>query len=174
MRVKSGSGPLKKAGQTTVEMLLVLPVFLMLVFLVMELGMYCYQIILVNHGMFEAARVASLKAGNEGSDKNECNASVAESAAVVVLRSMFGSGASGGMIVVSDPPPEVTCVPVGMDGQNNTNMYDIELKVTFKLKLFFPFTTFAYGGDDNNRKEYSASLRMPVEQPVWCKDGVCK
>lgn len=174
MRVKSGSGLLKTAGQTTVEMLLVLPVFLMMVFFILELGMYCYQVILVNHGMFEAARICSLQSGAKDATMlaSLCNAraSTTKDDADKVFKSMFGSD---GMIQLVPGSIDVTCDSYGNDTQNNTGQYDITLEAKFNLKLFFPMTRFAFGGDSNGNLLYETSLRMPVDQPVWCLNGQC-
>ena len=56
----------KRAGQVTVELLLVLPVFMLLLFFIMELGNLAYQTILVHHCAYELARIGSLVAGPPG------------------------------------------------------------------------------------------------------------
>jgi len=54
---------LKRAGQVTVELLLVLPVFMLLLFFIMEMGNLGFHTILAHHCAYEMARVGSLVAG---------------------------------------------------------------------------------------------------------------
>ena len=49
-------------GQVLVEVLLVLPVFLFVVFTIMEIGFLAFHTILIHHAAYESARFASLTA----------------------------------------------------------------------------------------------------------------
>ena len=62
----SCTSSLKRAGQVTVELLLVLPVFMLLLFFIMEMGNLGFQTILAHHCCYELARIGSLVAGPTG------------------------------------------------------------------------------------------------------------
>ncbi len=49
-------------GQVLIEVLLILPVFMLLIFMIMQIGFFSFQAIVTHHGAYEVARVASLSA----------------------------------------------------------------------------------------------------------------
>ncbi|MEK7657493.1 MAG: TadE family protein [Elusimicrobiota bacterium] len=49
-------------GQVLIEVLLILPVFMLLIFMIMQIGFFSFQAIITHHGAYEVARVASLSA----------------------------------------------------------------------------------------------------------------
>jgi hypothetical protein len=81
---------LRRAGQVTVELLLVLPVFMLLLFFIMEMGNLGFHTILAHHCAYEMARVGSLVAGpnagniSSGSDKSRADEKMGK-----VLEKMF-------------------------------------------------------------------------------------
>ena len=62
---RAGSA-LVRRGQVTIELLLVLPVFMLLLFFIMEMGNMGFQTILAHHCAYELARIGSLVAGPHG------------------------------------------------------------------------------------------------------------
>ena len=60
-----GSVPQKRGatdGQVLIEVLLILPVFMLLIFMIMQIGFFSFQAIVTHHGAYEVARIASLTA----------------------------------------------------------------------------------------------------------------
>ena len=51
----------RRRGQVTVELMLILPVFMLLIFFVLEYGNIAYRTLVLNHASYEFARIASLK-----------------------------------------------------------------------------------------------------------------
>ena len=49
-----------RSGQVMVEMLLILPVFLTIIFSIMEIGYISFQLILLNHATYEVARIGGM------------------------------------------------------------------------------------------------------------------
>ncbi|MDD4004073.1 MAG: pilus assembly protein [Elusimicrobiaceae bacterium] len=164
---RGGPGP---KGQATVELLLVLPVFLMVIFLIMELGMLCYQMLLVNHAMYEVARICALSAGpKDARNGRRCDEKTGK--ANQLFGQMFGTSADG---IIQFQQVTAICEPDGQqDGQNDVEYQDMVVEAKFKLKLFFPLTCHALGDCGHMTKDFDARLKMPVEYPVWCKNGTC-
>ena len=52
----------KRGGQVTAELMLILPVFMLMIFFVLEYGNIAYHMILANHASYEFARIGSLVA----------------------------------------------------------------------------------------------------------------
>ena len=50
----------RKRGQVTVELMLVLPVFMLVIFFVLEYGNLAYRTLILNHASYEFARIAAL------------------------------------------------------------------------------------------------------------------
>ena len=50
----------RRRGQVTVELMLILPVFLLMIFFVLEYGNIAYRTIVLNHASYEFARIAAL------------------------------------------------------------------------------------------------------------------
>ncbi len=150
-----------KRGQTVVELLLVLPVFMLIVFLIMEVGMLAYQIILVNHATYEVARICALEAGPKDSG-GSVNCDMTGRAQGLFTR-ILGNSKDGILITGVG----TGCTGNFADPQNGATYQDIEVRANFRLKLFFPMTSIVLGGDGEQRKTVSASLRMPIEHPVW-------
>ena len=56
-------------GQITVELILILPVLMLMVFFVLEYGNIAYHTILANHASYEFARIGALVASTKPSDR---------------------------------------------------------------------------------------------------------
>jgi len=52
----------KRGGQVTAELMLILPVFMLMIFFVLEYGNIAYHTLIANHASYEFARIASLVA----------------------------------------------------------------------------------------------------------------
>lgn len=156
----------RKTGQVTVELLLVLPVFMLMIFLIMELGNLAFQTILAHHSAYELARIGALVAGPKGGEQaNYCNSSNAEIKMRDVLCEMYTT--CGNMTVTAD------CVPTGQDRQvQDTGLthinHDLEVKLLFPARLVFPGANILLSDDPKQGrpiKTLTVMMRMPVEKP---------
>src|ERR1035437_9743842 len=50
----------RRLGQVLVEMLLILPIFLTIIFTIMEIGYVSYRLIVLNHATYEVARIGGM------------------------------------------------------------------------------------------------------------------
>ena len=51
---------MRRSGQVEVEMILILPVFLGIIFTIMEIGYVSFRLIVLNHATYEVARVGGM------------------------------------------------------------------------------------------------------------------
>jgi len=168
-RLRAAGCSLKRAGQVTVELLLVLPVFMTLLFFIMEMGNLAYQTILVHHCAYELARIGSLVAGPPGgSSSTTSNIGLAEMKMRSVLTKMFLNSGQIQMVVESevtgvDPQPKASPNP-----HTHTNE-DLKVTLTFPAKLVFPFSSYWFADAPKGRriKNLIVKVRMPIEKPVF-------
>jgi hypothetical protein len=154
----------KRAGQVTVELLLVLPVFMLLLFFIMELGNLAYQTILVHHCAYELARIGSLVAGPPGgSSSANSNTGKAENKMRSALAKMFSHTGQIQLTVTS----EVT----GVDPQplNSHTNEDLLVTLIFPARLVFPGSSYFLADQPKGRriKNITVRVRMPIEKPVF-------
>ncbi len=153
------------AGQVTVELMLVLPVFMLMLFFIMEMGSLAYQTILVNHCAYELARIGSLVAGPPGGSESDfSNVGLAEGKMRVVLGKMFRNSRS---IKLS-----VRRVVTGLDPQAQPRRHtneDLEVTLIFPAKLVFPGASFFLADPPRSarRRKITVRVRMPIEKPVF-------
>lgn len=165
--VEACSLKIKKAGQVTVELLLVLPVFMLMLFFIMELGNLAYQTILVHHCAYELARIGSLTAGPPGgSSSTALNVNKAQMQSV--LAQMFKNS---GQISV-DPATEVTSEDPQPKAAPNPHIHtneDLVVTLVFPAKLIFPGSSYAFADAPRSRriKNITVKVRMPIEKPVF-------
>jgi hypothetical protein len=152
----------EKKGQVTVELLLVLPVFFLLLFTIMEFGFIAHKVILVNHAAYEIARIGSLLAGTQGG-KNPQYPAVDKSKLESVKCQIFGSEC--GNVILADPIYDMTSI----DPQSGQQNFDIVITLTYPVKLIFPMVNYflADPPKTNHIKKITVSVRMPVEQPLY-------
>jgi hypothetical protein len=152
----------RKRGQVTVELLLVLPVFFLLLFTIMEFGFIAHKVILVNHAAYEIARIGSLLAGTQGG-KNPQYPAVDKSKLESVKCQIFGSEC--GNVILADPIYDMTSIDL-QSGQQN---FDIVITLTYPVKLIFPMVNYflADPPKTNHIRKITVSVRMPVEQPLY-------
>ena len=152
---------LKKRGQVTVELMLVLPVFFMMLFFIMEIGNLGYQTILANHCTYELARIGSLVAGPSGYDNNGKNMSD-ESKALSKMKS-----ASRKMFPNTNVQIECRTVGTSYDNQAGRMNEDLIVTMHYPAKLIFPGSSYALADNPRNRriKFIHVSVRMPIEKP---------
>ena len=142
-------------------MLMVLPIFMLMLFLTLELGNIAYHTILAHHAAYEMARVGALvgvKRAGGMTDKQTINSVLKEQAV-----QMFAG-----------TPSRVRVLPVdlqltSMDPQNPSHPNeDVIVTIEYPVKLIFPGTNL-FLADPPRRLGYKtlrASVRMPVERPL--------
>jgi hypothetical protein len=151
---------LKRAGQVTVELLLVLPVFMLLLFFIMEMGNMGFQTILAHHCAYELARIGSLVAGpnaadiGSGSDKAKADAKMQN-----VLGKMFPS--TPGVKV------ESSVVDTLPDPQSGQMGQDLLVTLTYPATLIFPGSSMVLADPPRGarKKKIIVRVRMPIEKP---------
>jgi len=149
-----------RGGQTIVELILILPVFMLMLFGVLELGNIAYHTIIAHHAAYEMARVAGMvgvtKIGG-ATDKGRIDGKLREQVSL-----MFKD--------IQDKPVfttelEVTSVDPQSAGHPNE---DVIVRLTYPVHLIFPGTNWLLADRPKYlgiRKLY-VKVRMPVERPL--------
>jgi Flp pilus assembly protein TadG len=154
----------RKGGQVTVELMLILPVFLLLVFFVLEYGNLAYRTIVLNHTSYEFARIAALVGAQKPSGRT--NRSIMEQKINQAKRKVFGADAERVAV-------QVKVETTGVDPMYKRHRHeDVIVTVTLPVKLLFPGTSFVLA--DNPKREgvrkLRAVARMPVEKAYLSSD----
>lgn len=145
MPVKKRRGRL---GQVVVEMLLILPVFLTIVFSIMELGNIAFWVIVLNHATFECARIGGMLYADMGSNVNG------------PMQNVMGRFITGATVTSST---EQTI----QDPQASQMNQDLVVTGTFNVPLVFPISSIILANPaGTGKRQIEAVVRMPVEQPL--------
>ena len=142
----------RKTGQVVVEMLLILPVFLTIVFTVMEMGYLAYWVIVLNHATYECARIGSMLAtpltGGEPA--------AVDLAMQNFMHRMISGAAIAGSIESTLPDP-----------QAGTLNHDLVATASFNVPLIFPTSYFILAKPPGSgRRLITATVRLPIERPL--------
>ena len=133
------------------EMLLVLPVFLTIVFTIMEMGYMAFQMILLNHATYEVARVGGMThCLPSGSITGGCGQ--LPQLMTKILRSA-----------------RVFCrvEDTLMDNQAMNMNKDLVVTGTNRIKLIFPISSLILSKPmGSGYLPISAVVHMPIEQPL--------
>jgi hypothetical protein len=144
----------KNKGQTTVELLLMLPVFFLLLFSIMEIGNIAFQYIVANHGAYELARIGSLTAGPPRG-----NLGFAIMKMNNAKMTMFPTP---GDVTLSVATEITGSNPQGIDHINA----DLILTLNYKANLVFPISRYLLSRPFGSGKlPLTVILRMPIENP---------
>ncbi len=147
--------PRSRVGQVIVEMLLVLPVFLTLVFLILELGNMAFHTIIINHATYETARYGSLISAPKGG-KGAMN--ISKGALEDYLK----------RIVQAARVVNAAAEPTVYDPQAEVFANDLILTTEYPIPLIFPITNFALSKPPGTGKRLvQITMRMPIEQPLF-------
>ncbi len=152
----------KRAGQVTVELLLVLPIFMLLLFFIMEMGNLGFQTILAHHCAYELARIGSLVAGPSGDNASaKANKGFAVQKMKEVLKEMFPQ--SPGVNVDGE------LVETLKDPQSEQMSEDLEVTLTYPARLIFPGSSYFLSDPPkgSKKKVLIVRVRMPVEKPYF-------
>lgn len=150
-----------RKGQVTIELMLVLPVFFMMLFFIMEIGNLGYQTILANHCAYELARIGSLVAGPSGYE-NDTNSRTEEGRAINKMKS-----AARKMFPKTDVQVSGRAVSTTWDRQAQRSNEDFIVTIRYPAKLIFPGSSYALADNPKSRriKYLNISVRMPIEKP---------
>lgn len=150
-------------GQVVIEVLLILPIFLAIVFMIMEIGNLAFRTLLIHHAAYEVARVASLTATDKASlncsgPPSLRNSSYYQSVGRRMLRNAFVS------------MNELATLP--LDTQSGCTNYDVEVTVEEQVPLVFPLTGIFLGKACDGSKNVLSrcirgTVRMPIERPLF-------
>ncbi|MDD5656175.1 MAG: pilus assembly protein [Elusimicrobia bacterium] len=148
----SKPGRARRRAQVIVEMLLILPVFLAIVFTIMEMGYIAFQVILLNHATYEVARVGGMtRVGSVSTSvKGDC-ADLADFMQRIIRTA------------------SVRCwkEETVRDQQADQMNWDLVVKGTNRIKLVFPISNLMLAKPPGSGyREISATVRMPIEQPL--------
>ena len=150
----------KRTGQVTVELLLVLPVFMLLLFFIMEMGNLGFQTILAHHCAYELARIGSLVAGPTGAGSGG-----GQALAVQKMKSVLGQ------MFPSSPGVMVDGIMVGTlkDPQSGQMGEDLLVTLTYPARLIFPGSSYFLSDPPkgSKKKKLIVKVRMPVEKPYF-------
>jgi hypothetical protein len=129
-------------------MLLILPVFLGIVFTIMEIGYMSFQTIVLNHATFEAARVGGMTYFPAQS-----------TARASLVMQQFLQNATVDCSAVATLPDPQTQPPV----QN----LDLVCTGSESIPLIFPISKILLAKPaGSGRRTLTATVRMPIEQPL--------
>lgn len=138
----------RASGQVVVEMLLILPVFLSMVFLIMETGNISFRLIVLNHATYEVARIGGMTWSNPAMGNN---ARMNE-----MMRRIL-------------PKAEVDCRPEQTLFDDQAGQMNSDLRCTGKedVKLIFPMSSIILAKPaGSGARALTATVRMPIERPL--------
>lgn len=144
----------KKGGQVIVEMLLILPVFLTIVFTIMEMGNIAFQMILLNHATWEVARIGAMTATPRGGGSPGVNSNLLKSR----LQSILASAE------IKESHKEATV----LDRQAGQMNYDLVITSVYPIPLIFPISSIMLSKPKGSgKRRVFVTIRMPIEQPLF-------
>ncbi len=155
-------------GQVTVELLLVLPVFFLLIFLIMEVGYLAFKVILYHHSAYELARIGSLVAGPRGGVKSSSSKKdFAKTKMDDVLQTMGIVGKecvldAGIEETLEDPQVKAT------DSGYHMNE-DLLVTLSCNARLIFPGARYVLSDAPKSKgiKKINVTVMMPIEKPIF-------
>jgi hypothetical protein len=141
-------------GQVVVEMLLILPVFLTIVFTIMEMGNLAFQVILLNHATYEVARVAGMTRMPSdyvgGSPLETC-----EDLIPLMQR------------VIASASVDCEAEDTFDDLQAGIKNQDIIVTGSYPVPLIFPISNIIMSEPKGSgHRMVRAVVRMPIERPL--------
>jgi hypothetical protein len=137
----------RRAGQVVVEMLLILPVFLGIVFTIMEIGYVSFSLIVLNHATYEVARVGGM----------------------TWLMPSGGASKLSSLMTQIRPNATVSCAPdqTLIDPQAQLQNMDLVCTGTESIRLIFPISNIILAKPaGTGKRTIVATVRMPIEQPL--------
>ena len=148
----------EREGQVTVELMLILPVLMLMVFFILEYGNIAYHTIIANHASYEFARIGALVATNKPSGR--ANSATARNKINAAKQKVFGADAD--RISVG-----VKIESTGIDPMYSAHRHeDVVVTVTYPVELVFPGTSWLLASEPKSQgiRKIQATTRMPVEK----------
>ena len=143
-------------GQILIEVLLMLPIFLLVVFTVMEIGHLAFRTILLHHASYEVARIGSLTAV----------AVAAPGCPPPVLQADKMSRV--GEVILKDVTVTAEQEETLTDPQEGCANFDVVVTMTQRVPMIFPMTGLIMSNtDDRQARILQATVRMPIERPLF-------
>jgi len=138
-------------------MLLILPVFMTVVFTIMEMGYIAFQMILLNHATYEVARIGAMtQCRQDGGVLSGCDR----------LKPLM-------MEIIASADVSCRLEDTLRDDQADVMNKDLLVTGTNPIKLVFPLSSILLSskllcpqGPGNGRCSISATVRLPIEQPL--------
>lgn len=156
----------KRAGQVTVELVLILPVFMLMIFFILEYGNIAYHTIIANHASYEFARIGALVGAKRPSGR--ADASAMSQKINTAKEKVFGMRA--GQIMAA-----VKLENTGVDPMYTRHTHqDVIVTVTYPVTLIFPGTSWLLASEPKKYgiRKIQAIGRMPVEKVYASSDPV--
>lgn len=156
-----------RKAQSSVELILVLPIFMLMICFIMEIGLLAYQTILAHHAAYEALRIGSMIAGPPGGTREPHKKvylrkdTIAKGEMEKVLQRFFPSKRAE---IIS-----LELQQTGFDPQTNYGHehVDLVLELKYTAKLFFPGSGYYLSPRRDGTRPIKVKMRMPVEVPVF-------
>ncbi|MBI4056686.1 MAG: pilus assembly protein [Elusimicrobia bacterium] len=172
-QLRTSNLELSFTGQVVVELLLILPVFMLIVFFIMEIGHLAFQTIVIHHAAYEMARIGSLVAGPSKGDRSaQVDMGRAKAKMESVKCQMFKPSICNKITL-----EEVRAEKTTFDRQADAWNEDLLLTVRYPVKLIFPGTGLLLSADPglgsvkksiaSNTRVIFVNLRMPIEKPFF-------
>ncbi len=151
----SGRGS-RDRGQVLVEVLLMLPIFLLLIFTVMETGHLAFRTILLHHAAYEVARIGSLTA----------TAIAAPGCPPPVVNA--GKMKTVGLAILTGIQMTAIAEQTLVDPQEGCPNFDVKVTMIQRVPMIFPMTGFVLSNTKDRRyRQLTAQVRMPIERPLF-------
>lgn len=151
---------LKKMGQVVVEMLLILPVFLTIIFTIMEMGYLAFWVLMLNHATYECARVGALIATPpSGGEPRPVNGEMQQ----IMSR------------IITSPTAVVNSYTEAtvMDNQAGVMNHDLVVTGSYEVRFVFPLSSILMSspllcprGPGGGLCRINTTVRMPIERPL--------
>ncbi len=154
----------RKRGQVTVELMLVLPVFMLVIFFVLEYGNLAYRTLILNHASYEFARIAALTGVDTPS--GPANRTTMMQKIEQSKRKVFGQEAERLSV-------QVKVETTGMDPMYKKHRHqDVIVTLTYPVKLVFPGTSYIMADEPRREgiRKIQTTARMPVEKAYLSSD----
>jgi Flp pilus assembly protein TadG len=154
----------KRGGQVTAELMLILPVFMLMIFFVLEYGNIAYHSIIATHASYEFARIGSLVAVKKPSGRPD--RTVMTQKINQAKQKVFGS--RSGSIGVN-----VKVETTGTDPMYRRHRHeDVVVTVTYPVRLMFPGTSYILASEPRRDgiRRIKTTARMPIEKAYLSSD----
>jgi len=152
----------KKGGQTVIELVVVLPIFMMIIFVVLELGNIAYHTLLAHHISYELARVGSMVGVKKPSGK--ADATRMKGKMRNALANMLGMSDPGRKVRFSSKIVHTSTDPQVSFHRNE----DLVVNIVYRVDLAYPLTSYIFASEPKKLGILwlKANARMPIEKPL--------